>query len=57
MEQQKLDGEAERRKAKKRMFEMDLQNRETETENMKARLQKERQEYESDIRDRQMRDL
>lgn len=57
VEQQKLEGEQERRKGKKRILEMELQTKETEVENMKVRLQKEREEYEADFRDRQMRDL
>ena len=52
-----MEGESERRKAKKRIYELELQTKETEVENMKTRLLKETQEYENDIRDRQMRDL
>ena len=36
---------------------MEIQNKENEVENMKNRLQKDREEYETDFRDRQLRDL
>ena len=34
-----------------------MQDKETEVENMKTRLMKEREEYEADFSDRQLRDL
>jgi len=36
---------------------MDISNKENELENMKTRLQKDREDYETDFRDRQLRDL
>ena len=57
MEKQRLEGEQERRRAKKRITDMDIQNKENEVENMKTRLMKDREEYETDFRDRQLRDL
>lgn len=57
LEKQKLEGEIERRKAKKRITDLDLQTKEQEVDNLKARLQKEREDYETDFRDRQLRDL
>jgi|LauGreDrversion4_2_1035121.scaffolds.fasta_scaffold177316_1 hypothetical protein len=47
----------DRRKGKKKITDQELLSKQTEIENMKIRLQKEREEYESDFRDRQMRDL
>ena len=47
----------DRRKGKKNITDQELLSKQTEIENMKIRLQKEREEYESDFRDRQMRDL
>ncbi len=38
VEKQKLEGDLERRRAKKRITDMDVQTRETEIENMKLRL-------------------
>lgn len=52
-----MEGEQERRKAKRRIMDVELGTKETEVENMRARLVKEREEYESDFRDRQLRDL
>ena len=57
VEKQRLEGEQERRRAKKRITDMEIQNKDNEVENMKSRLQKEREDYEIDFRDRQMRDL
>jgi hypothetical protein len=57
VEKQRLEGEQERRRAKKRITDMDIQNKENEVENMKTRLMKDREEYETDFRDRQLRDL
>ena len=57
VEKQRLEGEQERRRAKKRITDMDIQNKENEVENMKTRLLKDREDYETDFRDRQMRDL
>lgn len=57
VEKQRLEGEQERRRAKKRITDMDIQNKENEIENLKTRLVKDREEYETDFRDRQMRDL
>lgn len=52
VEKQRLEGEQERRRAKKRITDMDIQNKENEVENMKTRLMKDREEYETDFRDR-----
>lgn len=52
-----MEGEQERRKAKRRIMDVELGTKETEVENMRARLVKEKEEYESDFRDRQLRDL
>ena len=57
MEKQRFEGESERRRAKKRITDMDIQNKENEVENMKTRLMKDREEYEADFRDRQLRDF
>lgn len=57
LEKQKLEGETERRRAKKRITDLDLQTKEQEVENLKSRLLKEREDYETDFRDRQLRDL
>ena len=52
VEKQRLEGEQERRRAKKRITDMDIQNKENEVENMKTRLLKDREDYETDFRDR-----
>lgn len=39
------------------MRELDISNRETEIENLKARLLKERQEFESEQQERYLRDI
>ena len=57
LEKQKLEGENERRRAKKRITDLDIQTKEQEVDNLKSRLQKEREDYEADFRDRQLRDL
>ena len=45
LEKQKLEGENERRRAKKRITDLDIQTKEQEVDNLKSRLQKEREDY------------
>jgi hypothetical protein len=43
-----LDTEVEKKKTKNRMLEIDIQSKETEVDNMKNRLNKEKYEFETE---------
>eukprot|EP00347_Sterkiella_histriomuscorum_P011090 403373790 len=57
IEKSKLDTEDEKRKTKKRIAEMEMQNKENECENLKNRLQKERDDFESEVKERLLREI
>ena len=52
VEKARLDSEVEKLKTKKRVIEIDTQNKENEVENLRQRSLKEREDFEQDYREK-----
>lgn len=52
LEKKKIDTEVEKRKAKRKLVEMDLKVRETENQNLRERIMKEKSDFESEFVER-----
>ncbi|CDW87188.1 UNKNOWN [Stylonychia lemnae] len=57
IEKSKVVTEDEKRKTKQRIAELELSNKENECENMKTRINKERDDFESEVKERFLREI
>lgn len=57
LEKEKLESEEDKFKSKRKLLEIDRQSKQNEVDNLRQRIQKEKVDFESDIRDRYMRDI